>query len=839
VRKDFRDTAAWLPDLVTNSAGIAIADVKLPDNLTTWRATARGVSMSTDVGFCTQKVLCTQDLILRIALPRFFNEGDQGFITAIVHNYTKKAQSIKLSLKASDQFNVQTAIMQSANVEPEKAYRYSWPVTLAKSGTATIEAKAIGQTAGDAMQVTVPVHPLGLPAFSIKSGMLTADDTSLPIPVGMSADAVKGTESAVLSLSSSTIGPVLGNFDTLIDYPYGCTEQTLSKMVPSMVAMQLHRRLNLPIEPKQTKKFAEVQKESLEKLRSYHHGDGGWGWWATDDSNAYLTAHVVAGLSMLKETGYSAEDQLINSGLRWLSKSCMDLQKQLADPKIVNDNQWERYEVGRGETDLAKMLYTVSQWGVTPAQINEIYNPPKVDLAKPDKANKTGAAKNKSAPGQLRKPIKLVYHSEITPITSLQEAANNSKSDMSESKSDLQGGLQTSSTSDSNNSKTSSKSDLKVDLKSKKINPPTCQIREWLTKNVDSLPDEALCYLVMACKNLGDDASAQKAYKQLIKLSKVDASMMNWDSSSFDYRFTGVEATALGLRAVLAMEPDNSDRIEGIKQWLLLQRGKDGWDNTKTTAEVFIALLTEELQHKAQSPTAFEVKVVQSGQQLFDLAYDSTNTYGPEQKVKFKLTSKPSTMDLSKLGPGRLYWTTILTYFRKLLPGDQTAGKGIPEGLSITRKFYRLVPQKETAADGSIHFKTEEIVDHQIKAGETIMMKTFVHCPTPLPYVKVESALPSGAEIVKSDSRESNRDPASDQSKVFGDWGFAWWTHEDDLDDRVVYFGTNIPKGESTFHTMLRMELPGKMEVLPTTLEGMYSNKIRGYSSLEELTVKE
>jgi alpha-2-macroglobulin len=804
VRKDFRDTAAWMPDLVTNGDGIAIADVKLPDNLTTWRATARGVSMSTDVGFCTQKVLCTQDLILRLALPRFFNEGDQGYITAIVHNYTKKAQSIKLSLKASDQFKVQTATMQTASVEPEKAYRYSWPVTLAKSGMATVEAKAVGQTAGDAMEVKLPVNPLGLPAFSIKSGMLTADEVTLPIPTGMSSDAVKGTESAVLSLSSSTIGPVLGNFDKLIDYPYGCTEQTLSKMVPSIVAMQLHKQLNLPIAPEQTKKFAEVQKESLEKLRGYHHGDGGWGWWANDNSNAYLTAHVVDGLSMLKATGYSAEGQMIESGLRYLAKACFDLQKQLADPKLEKDDKWSAYVVTTEETDLAKMLYTVSEWGVTPTQLNDIYNPPKVDPTKvapvkvgTDKNGKAitdGAAKTKATkPAPKQKPV-LTFHSELTP---------------------------------------------KILPKAESQPPSTCKVRDWLVKNIDDLPEEALCYLILASKNLGDDASAQKAYKQLIKLSSTDASMMNWHATTYDYRFTNVEATALGLRAVLAMDPQNSERIEGIKQWLLLQRTKDGWENTKTTAEVFMALLIEEIQHKAQTPTEFQAKVVQDGQDLFNLAYDSTNMYGAEQKVKFQLTTKPSTMDLSKSGSGRLYWSTIVTYFRKLLPGDQTAGKGAPEGLSITRKFYRLVPLKDPAADGSIHFRSEEIVDHQIKAGETILMKTLVNSPIPLPYVKIESALPSGAEVVKADSRESSVDREKDGSGAFGDWGWMWWTHEDDLDDKIVYFGTSIPQGVSTFHTMMRMELPGKMEVLPTTLEGMYSDKIRGYSPLEELTVKE
>ena len=71
VRKNFRDTAAWLPELITDKNGKATATVKLPDNLTTWRATVRGIDMATCVGAATQKIIVTQDLILRLALPRF------------------------------------------------------------------------------------------------------------------------------------------------------------------------------------------------------------------------------------------------------------------------------------------------------------------------------------------------------------------------------------------------------------------------------------------------------------------------------------------------------------------------------------------------------------------------------------------------------------------------------------------------------------------------------------------------------------------------------------------------------------------------------------------------
>src|SRR5262249_34083024 len=69
VRKDFRDTAAWLAQLITDKEGVAKATVKLPDNLTTWRATVRGVTTGTDVGWTVNKIISSQDMILRLALP--------------------------------------------------------------------------------------------------------------------------------------------------------------------------------------------------------------------------------------------------------------------------------------------------------------------------------------------------------------------------------------------------------------------------------------------------------------------------------------------------------------------------------------------------------------------------------------------------------------------------------------------------------------------------------------------------------------------------------------------------------------------------------------------------
>lgn len=54
----------------------------------------------------------------------------------------------------------------------------------------------------------------------------------------------------------------------------------------------------------------------------------------------------------------------------------------------------------------------------------------------------------------------------------------------------------------------------------------------------------------------------------------------------------------------------------------------------------------------------------------------------------------------------------------------------------------------------------------------------------------------------------------------------------------MVFFGTQLNQGKSEFHTLLRMELPGDVQLNPVTLDGMYSNMIHGYSQPRELQIK-
>lgn len=745
MRKDFRDTAAWLPDLLTDANGMAVARVKLPDNLTTWRATVRGVSTQTDVGWAVNKVISTQDMILRLALPRFYCEGDEGVITAVVHNYTEKPQAVDLTLAASSHFQVGQPLVQHLNVSPDKASRFDWPVKVVQAGEATVTARATGQTAADALERKIPVRALGVAAFTGSSGLLGENPDRTSLPVGLSADASPGTAKFTLCLAGSTIGPVLGNFSSLIDYPYGCTEQTMSRLMPSVVAMRLHQSLGLSLTDKDKDRFQAVYKQAMQKLTDYQRSDGGWGWWRDDSSSAYLTAHVLEGFHLLHQAGYRVDKGMIDKGLSWLRKASPELQKQLKDPIVADQFNCTL----DARIDLGKMIYVLGLYG-----------------------DRCPAA-----------------------------------------------------------------------------------LKESILSDITRMSPEALSYLTLAFHNAGDKEAASKVYDRLVALANQSQHYTNWDHTrelydklravlrygdyAYTYRFTGVESTALALRAVLAMEPGNTQRIESIKEWLVLQRDKDGWQNTKTTAAVFIALLEDELAARRVEGAGFKVSALLDKSPLAKLAFSAANIYAPENVLNVALSAEPSNLTIEKTGPGRLYYNSLLTFVRHLKPDDVIADKSLPRGIHLKRSFFRLTPDA-VAEGGKVHFKATPLSAGQLKAGETILMRIFLETPIALPYIILETPLPSGGEVVADDPRAGQVELESDAQTMFvGDWGPWWWTHQDILDDRIVFFITSLPAGRSEFHTMVRMEMPGKFNMNPLNLEGMYTKRVRAYSSLDSLQVTE
>jgi len=83
VRKAFPDTAYWNPNVHTGPDGHARVTFAFPDSLTTWRTTIRGLTDDGKAGSVVTRVLVRKNLIVRLAAPRFFRQGDEVMLRVI------------------------------------------------------------------------------------------------------------------------------------------------------------------------------------------------------------------------------------------------------------------------------------------------------------------------------------------------------------------------------------------------------------------------------------------------------------------------------------------------------------------------------------------------------------------------------------------------------------------------------------------------------------------------------------------------------------------------------------------------------------------------------------
>jgi len=317
VRKEFPDAVYWVGDLVTDQNGEARVQVTYPDALTTWRVTARGATTDTRVGQAIGRTTVTKDLIARVITPRFLSQGDEVGVPLIVHNYLATAKSLDLRLEATGltpkSAPAATPGARRITLAANGELRLDWRFSADKVGTATVTGKAIADTDSDAVELSLPVLPFGLRRDVSQSGSLSSDGgatANLMIP----SESNPAARTIQVSLAPSLAGSLLGALDFLTGYPYGCTEQTLSAYLPTLVVARTMAQLKL--EP--TERLTQVDRYAtagLNRLLDYQHEDGGWGWWKTDEDEPFMTAYATFGLLETRAAGYKVPQDRISKGL--------------------------------------------------------------------------------------------------------------------------------------------------------------------------------------------------------------------------------------------------------------------------------------------------------------------------------------------------------------------------------------------------------------------------------------------------------------------------------------------------------------------------------------------
>jgi hypothetical protein len=299
-RAVFRPTAWFSPSLVTGIDGVATVKAKLPDNLTTWKVFAVAMTVSEGFGAAESSFRTNKPLMVRPQLPRFLRAGDHVDATVIVDSLSKEPLDVKVSMRTAGAVASQGTTVTSLVVPPDGHV----PVHFA------LDARSIGHGA-------VTFH-IEAPRAKLVDDVTVDEDVAAPTTsetIVISGDTKGRADERLgdLSRAREDVGgldfrlsttPMVGlaeSLTQLIEYPYGCTEQLTSRLVPLVRLRALSRDLGVTL----PKDVDGAVRTAVGSLLSHQRSDGGFGFWpASHASEPWLTVLALGALQAARESGF-------------------------------------------------------------------------------------------------------------------------------------------------------------------------------------------------------------------------------------------------------------------------------------------------------------------------------------------------------------------------------------------------------------------------------------------------------------------------------------------------------------------------------------------------------
>jgi uncharacterized protein YfaS (alpha-2-macroglobulin family) len=345
VRRRFPDTAYWNPQVQTDEKGQATVSVELPDNLTTWRMGARGVTADTLVGEAEIDVVSTKDLLVRPVAPRFFVVGDQAQLSAVVHNNTKEGLEVEIAFEAEG-LEISGSANQQIRIPADDNVKVTWQVRVGDTDEVILRfgARALGQEANarpsseegrggggvaspllqdlaDAVEIPLPVYRYSTPEVVATAGQLKTDGQRIEsVVLPPSYDPTQGE--LTVQIDPSLAAGTVDGLEYLEHFPYECTEQTVSRFLPNVATYRAYKELGLAeARPDLETKLPGLVGVGLQRLYNQQHFDGGWGWWIRDRSDPFLTAYVLLGMMEADHAGFVVDEAAMERAVDFLEGS--------------------------------------------------------------------------------------------------------------------------------------------------------------------------------------------------------------------------------------------------------------------------------------------------------------------------------------------------------------------------------------------------------------------------------------------------------------------------------------------------------------------------------------
>jgi uncharacterized protein YfaS (alpha-2-macroglobulin family) len=313
----------------TDAQGMAKVALAIPDFNGKLRLMA--VAFNDDqFGAADTQVIVSAPIIAETSLPRFLAAGDSSILTLDLRNQSGVAQTLSLNIAATQPIALSNGQQTLTLADKEKQVLHL-PITAAQAFDSSLIQLDLKNA--DNAKEKIKLHrqwQLGVrpayPAISLVQRKLVQPNQSVSLTSPLQDLLINSANSQLMIASQPPIN-LKSHLQYLLQYPYGCLEQTISSTYPwlsvnqdNLAAFGLDKvKINdRPIDLANKARYIE---RGISMIAGMQRSNGGFGLWSHNDPEEHwLTAYAVDFLLDAKEQGANVPQEMMDKALNRLTE---------------------------------------------------------------------------------------------------------------------------------------------------------------------------------------------------------------------------------------------------------------------------------------------------------------------------------------------------------------------------------------------------------------------------------------------------------------------------------------------------------------------------------------
>lgn len=313
--------------------GEVIIPLDIPDF--NGRIRLMALSFSADkFGHNDKEVTIAAPIITQLAMPRFLAMGDETTLALDVTNLSGEQQQLTVQLSSSGPV---AAFERSKNITLEEGEKITLNYAvkaLAHEGKASFSLNISGIKLLEDVnrQWSLGLRP-AYPATLTRSQKVLQQGESLRLDPTIAQALFPETVQASLTISPKANIDLQAQLTHLLQYPYGCLEQTSSRAYPLLFATP-DKQKSMGLKTVSEDKRLDMINKGIERLAMLQLSNGGYGLWNnTSAEEHWLTAYVADFLLNARDMGIVVPEEM-------LAKTLTRLQNYLARTRPFYNERW-------------------------------------------------------------------------------------------------------------------------------------------------------------------------------------------------------------------------------------------------------------------------------------------------------------------------------------------------------------------------------------------------------------------------------------------------------------------------------------------------------------------